>query len=125
MSVWIDGRPVTAEPIDLSDPAGWQMLVPLARGLPDGLHTVRLERAGPGPLAVDALQVDRSLLPGLVPWLGLLLALATGVILAAGIRLSLPPRTAGVTAAHSPPRRSGIDSQPACTGTKDGPCSAN
>ncbi|HEV2121495.1 MAG TPA: hypothetical protein VGW38_01820, partial [Chloroflexota bacterium] len=86
--VFIDGRPVGDESISLSqETEAWRRVVPLARGLRDTEHTVRIERAGPGGLAIDALVVHRApALAAVAPWVGWLLVLAGALPLALGIR---------------------------------------
>lgn len=80
--VTIDGRPVGDGAIVLSGRTGWQVPVSLVRGLPDGDHRVEIERAGGGPLGMDAFVVYRSTGDSLIAWLGAAASLAALATLA-------------------------------------------
>ncbi len=77
--VSIDGVPAIGLPRDSAGRAyldltsateEWQVRLPLATGLADGLHTVEL--VAEGPLALDGLVVDRRLgFPWVLMWLGI------------------------------------------------------
>lgn len=73
ISVTIDGTPAGAGAIDMAGQRQDRAVIPLARGLASGEHTVRIERAGPGVFSVDAFIVSRSFWsPVILPWLGAL-----------------------------------------------------